>query len=118
MHKMALTALTMLLIASEASALNRKVWDSLTREQQNIYLIGAFEVILTGEPDEPLHTYKSVLWQCYEQEKFDSDFMRELVVEEYQSSFYKYSKQENIGAGMILLTALEKFCRAKGFEFD
>ena len=82
MHKMALTALTMLLIASEASALNRKVWDSLTREQQNIYLIGAFEVILTGEPDEPLHTYKSVLWQCYEQEKFDSDFMRELVVEE------------------------------------
>ena len=112
----AVVALTFLLFASEASAFNRKIWDGLTRGQQNAYLIGAFEVIITSEPDEPLHTYKSVLWQCYKQEKFDADFMRELVVEEYQSSFYKHSNQENIGAGTMLLSALEKFCRAKGFE--
>ena len=116
MNKIILSALTILMFASETSALNRTIWDRLTQEQQNIYLVGAFEMILTGEPGEPLHTYKAVLWQCYEQEKFDADFMRELVVEEYQSSFYKHSNQENIGAGTILLSALEKFCRAKGFE--
>ena len=114
-----LTALTMsAVLASPAWCLNRAIWDSLTAEQQGAYLLGAFEMILTGEPDGPLQAYKTTLWKCYQQEKFDVALMHELVTESMNSSFWKHSNQESVGAGIHLLSALEEFCTAKGFRFN
>lgn len=117
--KRILTALALCaVLASPAWCLNRAIWDSLTHQQQGAYLLGAFEMLLIGEPDEPLQAYKITLWKCYQQEKFDVALMHELVTESLNSSFWKHSNQENVGAGIHLLSAIKEFCRAKGFRFD
>ena len=107
-----------LCFAGQASAINKDLWDALTTDQQGAYLLGAFEMILAGEPDEPLQPYKTTLWKCYQQEKFDVALMHELVTESLNSSFWKHSNQESVGAGIHLLSALEEFCTAKGFRFN
>ena len=117
--KQVLSVVTLLFaLASPAWSINRAIWDSLTTDQQGAYLLGAFEMILAGEPDEPLQPYKTTLWKCYHQEKFDVALMNELVTESLNSSFWKHSNQESVGAGIHLLSALEEFCTAKGFRFN
>ena len=117
--KRILTAPTLsAVLASPAWSINRAIWDSLTTDQQGAYLLGAFEMILAGEPDEPLQPYKTTLWKCYQKEKFDVALMHELVTESLNSSFWKHSNQESVGAGIHLLSALEEFCTAQGFRFN
>ena len=80
--KRILTALTLsVALVSPAWSINRTIWDSLNLQQQEAYLLGAFEVILAGEPDEPVQQYKMTLWQCYKQEKLNAMIMHELVIE-------------------------------------
>lgn len=118
MRRWFISFLSCLSFAGQAAAMNKDLWDVLTTDQQGAYLIGAFEMILTGEPNAPLQQYKQTLWQCYEQEKFDVQLMLELVQESYESSFWRHSNQENVGAGLVLQAAMTEYCIAKGFEFD
>ena len=117
--RLIITTLSFLLILAPAAwSINRVTWEGLTHPQQRAYLLGAFEMILAGEPDEPLQPYKATLWKCYKQEKIDVAIMHELVTESLNSSFWKHANQENVGAGIHLLSALQEFCRAKGFRLN
>ena len=110
MYKISFMTLSILLFASSALALNRELWDSLTQDQQNAYLIGAFEMILTGEPGEAPQDYKNILWKCYNDGQFDLNQLREFVLQSYQDPFYKNGNLNNLGAGLHLRRSLQRFC--------
>ena len=38
--------------------------------------------------------------------------------QEYNSSFWTHSNQENMPAAIMLISALKKYCIAKGYNFD
>jgi hypothetical protein len=102
-----------LTVATQTQALSRKVWDSYNEREQMIHLVGAFEGLMI---DPSPHEVK--LFDCFKETKTDIVQLHELVVENYNLSFWKHSNQDNIPASIVLLSALKTYCIAKGYEFD
>ena len=95
----AILLLFFITLAPQADAFNKKVWMRYNETDQMIHLLGAFEgLMMNPSPSE------QVLYKCFK--------------EVYNSSFWKHSNQENMPAAIMLISALKKYCIAKGYNFD
>ena len=117
--KRILTALTLsAVLASPAWSLNKQFWDSMRPDQQAIYLVGALDTILNGEPSQLPSPYRNGMMQCWEQERFTAELMRKLVLQSYERNGIMGPNSEKLGAGIHLMSALELYCESKGVSFD
>ena len=103
----------LMVFATQANAFSKKLWDLYDEREQKIHLLGAFEGLMINP--SPCET---TLYECFRNTKTNVDQLHELVVEGYNSSFWKHSNQENIPASVVLLNALQQFCVAKGYNFE
>ena len=101
-----------IIVASQASAFNKSVWDMYDQQGQMVHLLGAFEGLMINPGPEEMKLY-----ECFTETKINLLQLHELVAEEYDSSYWKHSNQENVAATIILISALKRFCIAKGYNF-
>jgi hypothetical protein len=113
MKKLVLTIIISLTLCVPAQAFSKKRWDSFNVEQQYFYMLGVFEGLMV---DPGLR--EQTLYLCWYETKTTYDVLYDLVLENYESSFWKHSDQENIGVAVVLMSALEQYCVAKGYKFD
>ena len=99
--------------ATQADAFSKNLWDRYDEREQMIHLLGAFEGLMMNPSPNEMKVY-----DCFRETKISLVQIHELVVEEYNSSFWKHSNQQNVPASIILLSALETFCIAKGYNFE
>lgn len=117
--KRILTSLTLsAVLASPAWPLNKQFWDSMRPDQQAIYLVGALDLMLTGEPDQPPSRLRNGMLKCYLQERFTAELMRNLVLQSYERNGIMGPNSEKLGVGIHLWSALELYCESKGVSFD
>mgnify|MGYP001217003089 CR=1 FL=1 len=103
----------LMIFATQVNAFSKTLWDLYDEREQKIHLLGAFEgLMINPSPNE------ITLYGCFRDTKINADQLHELVVEEYNSSFWKHSNQENVPASAVLLSALKQFCIAKGYSFE
>ena len=109
----AILLLFFITLAPQADAFNKKVRMRYNETDQVIHLLGAFEgLMMNPSPSE------QVLYECFKETKTSLVQLHNLVLEEYNSSFWKHSNQENMPAAIMLISALKKYCIAKGYNFD
>ena len=109
----AILLLFFMTFATQADAFSKRIWDMYNEREQMIHLLGVFEGLMTDPSPE-----EAMLYNCFRETKTSLVQVHELVVEEYNSSFWKHSNQENVPSSIVLLAALEVFCIAKGYNFD
>ena len=79
--------------------------------EQMIHLLCAFEgLMMNPSPSE------QVLYDCFKETKTSLVQLHDLVVEEYNSSFWKHSNQENMPAAIMLISALKKILHRQGIQ--
>lgn len=99
-------------LVTQANAFNKSVWDRYDQQGQMVHLLGAFEGLMINPGPEEMKLY-----ECFTETKINLLQLHELVAEEYNSSYWKHSNQENVAATIILISAMKRFCIAKGYNF-
>ena len=107
-----LLAILLIVLATQSHAMSKKLWDSMDDANQMIYLLGVWEGLMIDP-----QTFEQELYTCYEETGVGWDKIYDLVVEQYNSSFWKDSNQANAPSAIMLLVGLKEYCIAKGFTF-